>query len=160
MLSRPQQILLKRAQAEARFSDEDYRDAIQSVFGADDCRSSKDPRLTDRHLDILLSYIESIFWNEVDKGTLQPVCKPNAVFRQRGYWAARNRKGETSRDRFVERELSAECERLEAALAALGCGLKYFQAIQTRIVPWSLPAYRAALARTLKAKQKQPAGNV
>jgi len=88
MLSRPQQILLKRAQREAGLPDDEYRDALQTVTG---CRSSKDPQLTDRHLDLLLGYFEAIHWRKVDAGQhvfageLQPPCRPNAVFRQRGF---------------------------------------------------------------------------
>jgi len=70
MLSRPQQILLKRAQAEAALPDPDYRSAIATISGMADCRSSKDPRLTDRHVDNLLSYLEAIHWRQVDAGTL------------------------------------------------------------------------------------------
>ncbi|MBE0541611.1 MAG: hypothetical protein IH623_09510, partial [Verrucomicrobia bacterium] len=47
MLSRAQQILLKRAQREAALDDAEYRDALATVSG---CRSSKDMEFTDRHL--------------------------------------------------------------------------------------------------------------
>jgi len=153
MLSRAQQILIKRAQAEAGLSDPDYREAIATVSGWADCRSSKDRRLTDRHVDLLLSYFEAVFWMAVDAGQLQPSCNPRAVFKQRCYWAGKNQRGNTSRDRHVERAMTAECLRLENDLAALGYGLSYFQGIQARIVPWSLPVYRAALQRTLVSKR-------
>lgn len=51
MITRAQQILLKRAQAQAGLDDADYRDAIEAVSGIPGCRSSKDSRLTDRHID-------------------------------------------------------------------------------------------------------------
>lgn len=44
MLSRAQQILLKRAQREAGLSDDDYRDALETIAG---CRTSKSPTLID-----------------------------------------------------------------------------------------------------------------
>ena len=83
MLSRRQQILLKRAQREAGLSDNDYRDALQTVAG---CRSSTSPVLTDRHMDKVLAYFEAIHWRAVDAGKLQPSCSATAVFRQ-GYYA-------------------------------------------------------------------------
>ena len=73
MLSRPQQILLKRAQREAGLSDDEYRDALQTVTG---CRSSTAPALTDRHLDKVLAYFEAIHWRNVDAGELQPSSSP------------------------------------------------------------------------------------
>ena len=90
MLSRAQQILLKRAQREAGLLDGDYREALQTVAG---CQSSKDADLTDRHLDKLLAYFEAIYWRAVNAGQLQPCCKTTAVFRQPGYWAAKNTAG-------------------------------------------------------------------
>lgn len=153
MLTRPQQILLKRAQAEAGLVDAEYRAGIATISGWPDCTSSKDRRLTDRHLDNLMSYFEAIYWAKVNSGGLQPGCKPDAVFRQRGYWASKNRRESTSRDRFVERQQRAACDALEQRLFDLGYGLGYVQTIQMRITPWSLMAYRAALERTLAGKQ-------
>lgn len=158
MLSRAQQILLKRAQQQAALDDADYRSAIAIVAGMADCRSSKDARLSDAHLDNLLSYFEAIFWNRVDAGELQPSCKRDAVFRQRGFWAGKNRRGNTSRDRYITREMGAEIGELEDKLTALGFGFGYLQAIQNRIVPFSIVNYRAALQRTLKAKQIKASG--
>jgi hypothetical protein len=53
--------------------------------GGQQCRTSKDPNLTDRDLDKLLAYFEAIHWRAVDAHTLQPSCRADAVFRQRGY---------------------------------------------------------------------------
>lgn len=157
MLSRPQQILLKRAQQEAALADADYREAIATVSGMADCRSSTDRRLTDGHMDGLLGYFEAIHWRKVDAGELQSACKPDAVFRQRGFWAGKNRRGNTSRDRYVQRDLSAQIQSLEQELHELGYGLKYCQAIQQKLRVngvFSQAAYLGALSRTLKAKQK------
>lgn len=157
MLTRAQQILLKRAQAEAQLPDVEYRDAVQSVSGLPGCRSSTDPRLTDRHLDNLLSYVEAIFWGRVDANPLQPSGKPDAVFRQRGFWAAKNRRGNTSRDRFTQADLIRQIGEREAGLMELGCGLAYFQSIQNKLRTAAgaldLVKYLSALDRTLRAKR-------
>jgi hypothetical protein len=157
MLSRPQQILLKRAQREAGLPDDDYRDALETIAG---CRSSTSPALTDRHLDTLLAYFEAIHWRGVDAGTLQPSCSATAVFRQRGYWAAKNTRQETSRDRFTGENLGQAIADLEDRLAALGCGKGYCAAIRANVCKGredarALHLYRAALERTLKAKARR-----
>jgi|ERR1043166_3640252 hypothetical protein len=146
MLTRAQQILIKRAQAEAGLSDADYRQAIADVTGLADCRSSKDGRLMDAHMDHLLSYFEAIFW----KGK----AVPGKIFREPGFWASRNRRGNTSRDRFTEQDLSARIAGAEAQLEELGFGDGYARAIFRKIVPYSHRAYLAALERTLKAKRR------
>lgn len=156
MLSRTQQILLKRAQREAGLNDEDYREALELATG---CRSSRDVRFSDRHLDVALAYFEAIHWRGVDAGTLQPSCKPNAVFRQRGYWASKNTKQETSRDRFNGRNQGAQITDLEAQLSKLGFGAGYCSAIRRNVChgrddAHALHQYRVALERTLKAKSK------
>jgi hypothetical protein len=163
MLSRAQQILLKRAQREAGLSDDEYRDAMETVTR---CRSSKDDRLTDRDMDKLIAYFEAIHWRAVDAGTLQPCGNAAAVFRQRGYWASKNTKQETSRDRFTGRNQSAEIAALEAELAGMGFGPGYCAAIRQNVCKGpadahTLHLYQAALERTLKAKAKQreTAGN-
>ena len=160
MLTRAHQIHLKRAQAEAGISDFDYRGAIETVSGMPGCLSSTDARLTDRHCDLLLAYFEAIHWRAVDGGTLQPSCKENAVFRQRGYWAAKNPKGNTSRDRHAETNLQPQIANLEKELAGLGCGPRYCMAIQNRLPrnedgSLSLIAYLGALSRTVAAKKKK-----
>lgn len=155
MLTRRQKILLKRAQAEAGLDDADYREAIATVSGWPDCRSSKDARLTDGQFDAVISYFEAIHWQRVDSGALQPACKPDAVFRQRGYWQSKNRRANTSRDRYVAREMEGRVRAAESRLMELGCGLAYLQAIQNRIGrPLSLVNYAAALERTLAAKER------
>src|ERR1017187_8978482 len=161
MLTRPQQILLKRAQREADLSDSDYREALQTVSG---CRSSKDPRLTQDHLDNALKYFEAIYWRKMDRGELQPSCRPGAVFAQRGYWAKKNTRTETSRDRYTSAKAMPEICALESALAGLGLGAPYCAAIRECVTHGDQDAsalyrYRAALARTLRAKKNNFAGH-
>lgn len=157
MQTRAQQILLKRAQREAGLSDDDYRDALEMIAA---CRSSKSPELTDRHLDTLLSYFEAIHWRGLDAGTLQPSGSATAVFRQRGYWAAKNTKAESSRDRFTDTNLGQAIADLESQLAALGCGAGYCAAICKNVTKGrddahALHLYRTALERTLKSKARR-----
>lgn len=156
MLTRDQQILIKRAQAQAKISDDEYREAVAMISGMPDCRSSKDKRLTDGHLDNLLSYFEAIYWRKADQPEigLQGHLNARAVFVKRGYWASKNQRGNTSRDRFVTAEKQTEAADLEQELHALGFGLSYVQAIQRNIVPFSQVAYVAALKRTLEAKKR------
>jgi hypothetical protein len=70
----------------------------------------------------VLSYFEAIHWRAVDAGTLQPSCSATAVFRRRGYWAAKNTRQETSRDRFTDLNLGQSIADIECELAALGFG--------------------------------------
>jgi len=51
---------------------------------------------------------------------LQPSCKANAVFRQRGYWASKNPKGNTSRDKFGQSNLQPQVDELERELTEMG----------------------------------------
>ncbi len=164
MLSRPQQILLKRAQREAELDDAEYRDALQTVAGV---RSSKDAPLSDRHLDLLLGYFEAIHWRKVDAGELQPSGSLTAVFRQRDYWASKNSRQETSRDRYTRSNVEREIAVLESRLADLGFGESYCLSIRQKATHGSQDAhsqflYRAALRRTLTAKARalKPAASV
>jgi hypothetical protein len=163
MLSRRQQILLKRAQREAALPDGEYREALELVSG---CRSSTAPAMTDRHLDLLMGYFEAIHWRKVDAGELQPPCRPDAVFRQRGYWAAKNTRQETSRDRFTDLNLGRSIADLERKLEELGFGKSYCDSIRKnsthgRNDAHALHLYRAALERTVnaKARRRETAGN-
>jgi len=156
MLSRAQQILLKRAQREAGLDDADYREALETVTG---CRTSKDPALTDRQLDRILCYFEAIAWRAIDAGELQLSGRPDAVFRQRGFWAARNTSQETSRDRYTGHNQGGQIHDLEASLARLGFGPGYVSAIRANVCKGrtdghALHLYEAALKRTLKAKAR------
>lgn len=160
MLTSAQKGHLKRAQAEAGITDFDYRGSIATVSGMEDCTSSTDPRLTDRHFDQLMAFFEAVHWQAVDAGTLQPSCKPNAVFRKRGYWADKNPRGNTSRDRYAEGDLSQEIATVEAGLAEFGCGLAYFRAIQNNLRRnggFSPAAYLGAIKRTLESRRRKAA---
>jgi hypothetical protein len=98
--------------------------------------------------------------SRVDAGTLQPSGSAAAVFRQRGYWAAKNTRQETSRDRFTGLNLGQAVADLEGKLAALGCGAGYCATIRKNVCKGrddarALHLYQAALERTLKAKAKR-----
>lgn len=151
MLSRAQIILIKQAQREAGLEDGDYREAIATVSGIADCRSAKDGRLTDEHFDGLMSYFEAIYWRAAD-APRSAGGATRRVFRAKGYWANRNRKGNTSRDRFTEKQLMEEVLAVENRLMGLGCTIPYLQGIQNRIRPFSLVGYLGALRRTERAK--------
>ncbi|HEX3857690.1 MAG TPA: hypothetical protein VHY30_10400 [Verrucomicrobiae bacterium] len=149
--------MLKRAQREAASSDDDYREALEMIAG---CQSSKSPALTDRHLDKLLGYFEAIHWRAVDAGTLQRCGSTTAVFRQRGFWAARNTNQETSRDRWTGLNSGRTVADLEKEMAALGFGQGYCAAIRKKVAngrddAHALHLYRAALQRTLNAKTRR-----
>ncbi len=158
MVSNGQKSLIKRAQRQAGLDDFEYREALLLLTG---CTSSTDPGLGDRSVDTILAYFEAIYWRKVDKSELQPHCRPNAIFRQRGYWATKNTRFETSRDRFTHNHLAEEIRTLEGELAALGFGSSYCQAIKIKVLRGATPdntnlwKYKAALERTLRSKQKQ-----
>lgn len=153
MLSRAQQILLKRAQHQAAVSDEQYRDLLEIVSGA---RSSTDRRMSDEHVDKVLAFLERCYWTGVETGDLPgPSGHRNPVFRVKGYWAEKNCQGQTSRDRFAGRQRTGEIEGLEGRLAALGYGDGYCARIRRntrRGDPGDDSRYLAALRRTLKSK--------
>ena len=157
MLSRPQQILLKRAQKQAGLSDDEYRDALETIAG---CRTSKSSDFTDRHLDKVLAYFEAIYWRGVDAGALQRPGNTTAVYRQRGFWAAKNTNSETSRDRFNGTNLTSDITALEAELARLGFNQAYCHSIRKKVTAGrndahALHLYRTALDRTVKAKARR-----
>jgi hypothetical protein len=157
MLSRRQQILLKRAMREAGLEDTEYREALAIVCG---CRSSTDPEMTDRDADKVLAYFEAIHWRKVDRGELQPSRKVNAVFRQRGYWAGKNTNEQTSRDRWAANGVSSQIASLEGALGRLGFGPQYCATIRENVTRGDTDnhaqfLYKAALERTLRAKKNK-----
>lgn len=162
MLTRPQQILLKRAQAQAHVDDTEYRDTLERLCGV---RSSTDERMSDEHLDLMLAYLEAIYWRAVDAGHLPAPCKRSEPFVQRGYWAGKNPRHNTSRDRYTHEGLNNEIDTLERALATeFHCSLRYFEAIKLKVIPRSsggmtwpagLVKYKAALERTLAAKRRK-----
>jgi hypothetical protein len=111
-------------------------------------------------LDKLLAYFEAIAFRAFDAGTLQPSCRPDAVFRRRGYWSSKNTSAETSRDRFNGHNQGGEIAYLEAQLARLGFGPAYLSAVRDKVCHGrtdarALHLYHAALERTLKAKARR-----
>lgn len=90
---------------------------------------------------------------------MQAPCKGDEVFQQRGFWASKNTRAETSRDRYNFSILSSRIGALESQLERLGFGQSYCQSIREKVTKGGTSAqclnhYRAALARTLKSKQK------
>jgi len=147
MLTRPQQILLKRAQAAAGLDDTEYRDALQTVTAIPGCRSSKDPRLTDEHLDKLMSWFEAIYWS------IPVVCRQHSeIFRTEKFWSTRNRRDQNSRDRYHTAQLGQQIAEAETKLLDQGRTPAYLEAILHR-VNHAPQAYLAALNRTLKSRQ-------
>lgn len=156
-MSRGQQILLKRAQREAGLDDFEYREALAITAG---CRSSTDPKMTDRGVDLALAYFEAIYWRKVDAGELQPSGRPDAVFRQRSYWAAKNCQGTNSRERYTRSNSTGTVQELEHELEQLGYGRGYLAAIRAKAAagrtgPAAEFAYASAIRRTLAAKRRK-----
>jgi len=147
MLTPSQRGLLKRAQAHALIEDAEYRDHIAMVVGVADCRSSTDRRVGNDHFDRLMALFEAIYWRQADRGELSGT--PSAVFRSRGYWAGRNTRTSTTRDRFTDRRLGREISEAEDHLRTLGKGDAYLAAISKSTgAGWP---YLAAMRRTIKA---------
>lgn len=135
----------------------EYRDALALVTG---CRSTTDERMIDRGVDLALAYFEAINWRKIDAGELRPSGKPDAVFRQRGYWQSKNPSELTSRDRYRQQHPKSDIAALEAELDQLGCGPGYCAAIRSRVAGNRTGteldyAYKTALERTLAAKRKK-----
>jgi len=169
MLSNAQKALIKRAQREAHLDDADYRECLETVT---DCTSSTDPRLNDRSFDIILQYFEAIFWGKVDSGELQRPCNTAAVFAKRQYWAFKNPRDNTSRERFTLEQLQRDITDAEAVLLAAGYSEDYCMGIyrkaaqsdrpkydysQGNAVGRQLRNYLAALRRTVASKAPAPA---
>lgn len=155
MLSRAQQILIKRAQHQAGIDDGEYRDLLQAFGGV---RSSTDPKLGDEHLDKILAFMEACYWSGLDKGQLPPPAKiHNPVFRVRGYWAGKNTSQSNSRDRFHSARVSGSVEQLEAEMHRLGYGPQYCESIRRKVCTGGrgdVQIYAAALRRTLAARRR------
>jgi hypothetical protein len=91
--------------------------------------------------------------------TLNPLLRRLDLlpFRARGFWANKNTKESTSRERFAAQAIASEIQELEAQLDAIGYGGQYCARILENIStagPQRLVNYRAALRRTLNAKRK------
>lgn len=157
-LTNAQKSLCKRAQRQADVPDAEYREAWRQITGLADCDTSTDPRLGNRELDKMMSYMEAIYWRRIDERTLQVgAYNRHHPFRTRGYWSARNRKIETSRDRFLAGAASGNVIGLERNLSLAGYDPKNLEGIRRRMDGKTPFAHRAALQRTLNAlKNKNP----
>jgi len=165
MLTNEQKSLLKRAQRQAELSDDEYREALQLLAGV---RSSRDPRMGDRHLDKLTGYFEAIYWRKVDQGTC---LNPSALvakgwkrqwlpFLAPGYWAAKNNPQETSRDRYVKYNLAGQVTALENELYQMGFNTAYCAAIRVKVTggrggAQDVLRYKAALEKTVQSKRNK-----
>lgn len=148
MLSNDQKAIVKRAQRECLINDDEYRHILDTELGFG-VRSSTDPRLGDRHFDRILAYFEAIYWRELSEGRVTRA--PKSVFTVPGYWASKNSLKSNSRERYAQRGLESEIQRLETNLYRVGCHPNYLAAIARKTGGRGWP-YKAALARTLTAK--------
>ena len=154
MLSNEQKALIKRAQREALINEEEYRQILFEDLGFG-VHSSTDPRLGDRHFDKILAYFEAIYWRKVDAGEVVK-RHPKTVFQRRGYWSSKNTIQTNSRERYADRALNLEINRLESELRSRGVNERYLTAISNKTGRgWQ---YRYALMRTLAAQKKKYAG--
>lgn len=147
MLTNQQKSLIKRAQRQAHIPDDEYREVLETVTGV---RSSTDPTIGDDHLDVLMGYMEAIYWAKVDAGLVAHAPDSHSPFQRRGYWKAKNPRGNTSRQRFSSRRLQGEIADLEAELEELGYGHNYCAGIAGKCHNNPLH-YRSAMRRTLRS---------
>jgi hypothetical protein len=165
MLSNDQKSLLKRAQRQADLPDSEYREALRLIAGVN---SSTDPGIGDRHLDRLMAYFEAIYWRKIENEKhpdpdclVRNGCKRQWLpFLARGYWANKNTKQETSRERFVAGNMADDIVRLESELHSLGYNMAYvvrirLNVMQGRGTPRDMRNYKAVLERTINSKRKK-----
>jgi hypothetical protein len=155
MISRAEQIWLKRAQAAAHLEDAEYREALQQFAHV---RSSTDPRMTHDQFERLMGYFEAIHWRLRESGAAQP----SDVCRRRGYWAERCHDGDANRARFAMHQQTDQIHELERDLIGSGVSVDYLDGIRVRSMSSpahpdtrDLAAYRAALRRTLAARLRK-----
>jgi len=156
MLTPPQRRLLKMAQRDAALPDAEYREELVRIAGVN---SSTASTWTEEQFDATMALFEAIYWRKVIQRLIVPNNSPRAVFRVRGYWASKNPRRNTSRDRYTASQLGELIQDAEAALAGhIGIGAqRYLEAIRARVVGGrsGLAAerdYLAAIQRTLAAK--------
>src|SRR3954463_1617304 len=130
MLSNDQKAVLKRAQREARLSDAEYRECVETVSGL---TTSMAPEFSDRHLVKALAFLEAIFWRKVDLKELPGPANREAVFSTRDFWKSRNTQMETSRDRFAAEQARLRIQAFEEGLAEFGCGADYCATIRQKV---------------------------
>ena len=153
MLSKSQMMRLQMARRQAGIEEAEYRDMLAHIF--DGCVSSTDPRLTNEHWDRIIAFWEAVYFRKLDRKEVKPPGR-NAMFQKRGYWAQKNKRGNTSRDRFTSNDLAGQIAAAEARLLALGKGPHYCAAIRSRIggdaaSPLQQRKYLAALEKTTEA---------
>ncbi len=156
MLSPAQRRLLKMAQREAHLPDAEYREELQRLAGVD---SSTAATWTDEQFDCVMAYFEAIHSNKVRQGLIEPSYSPRSVFRQAGYWAAKNSRGNTSRDRYTASQLGEMIQNTEIKLAGQisGNATNYLARVRETVVGNRVGIaaerdYLAALQRTLASK--------
>lgn len=149
MLTPAQKSLVKRAQRQAQLDDADYRDLWRVITGWEDCDTSTDPRIGDRHVDKMMGMLEAIYWRRVDQAHLVHAPTKHATFLGRDYWARRNQAGNTTRDQHAAKRLAGECNALALQLQAAGYPLKKIWGITNKLQGKGPVALKAALSRTL-----------
>ncbi len=125
-----------------------------------------------------MKYFEAIYWRASDslspreragvRGPGSPsfpscpsVNPRSKIFQRRGYWASKNPRGNTSRDRYVSNNIESVVERLESELNSLVGNPRYVGAIRNNCLCSAFPRpqewanYAAALRRTIAAKRKK-----
>lgn len=157
MLTNPQIWKLKAAQKQAGIPDAEYRETLERFCGV---TTSKDPALGNDHWDTLMSYFEAVYWRAFDAGLLPAPCKATAPFVQRGYWASKNTRQETSRDRHNLEAITRDISALESELSTLGCAPSYLSVIRSKVTHGqntvaALFRYLGALRRTHAARLKK-----
>jgi len=155
MISRAEQIWLKRAQSAAGIADPEYRESLDRFAHV---RSSTDPRMTHDQFERLMGYFEAIHWRLRESGAAQP----SDVFRRRGYWAERCHDGDRNRARYAMHQQTDQIHELERDLIGSGVSVDYLDGIRARAMrnarhpdTRDLSAYRAALRRTLAARLRK-----
>jgi restriction endonuclease Mrr len=144
---------LQMARRQAGIEEAEYRDMLAHIF--DGCVSSTDPRLTNEHWDRIIAFWEAVYFRKLDRKEVKPPGR-NAMFQKRGYWAQKNKRGNTSRDRYTAEDLGAQIADAEGHLLKLGYGPHYCAAIHARIggdaaSPIQRRKYLAALENTTAA---------
>ena len=157
MLSKLQIMRLQMARRQAGIPDDEYRDILANIF--DGCVSSKDPRLTNEHWDRIVAFWEAVYFRKLERGEVNPPGR-NEMFQKRGYWAEKNQRDNTSRDRYTRDDLAGQISAAEARLHALGKGPHYCAAIRARIggdaaSPLQQRKYLAALLKTAEAAKRR-----
>lgn len=155
MLTPAQKSLVKRAQRQANLDDEQYRDLWRVITGWEDCDTSTDPRIGDRHVDKMMGMLEAIYWLRVDQAQLTHAPGKHSPFLNREYWSRRNKAGQTTRDQYAEKRLAAECNSIALRLQSAGYPIQKIWGITNKLAGKGPVALKAALSRTLASWTKK-----